>query len=211
MPNDATTNGFSPDDIEWMLTRLFHSSDALEEPDDYELAEQLLARWRAAHGVKSDWRWCARYIGDDNYDGDYNTVEQAVLNLMRQGFETIPIEVIQASMWTDEIKPIDDYVPFAETRDKRILPAPHSPVEGDMPNQQPILTEERIAAGWLSHDGGPCPVPLGSRPGVMFRDGEVWQPGVCSAGFWAMAPDSWQHEDSDHSYDIIAYRPEPQP
>ncbi len=69
------------------------------------------------------------------------------------------------------------------------------------------LTDEMIAAGWLPHDGGPCPVPLDSRPGVMFRDGEIVPPGEFTAGPWR-----WDRPLKSvarrESRDIIAYRPE---
>jgi len=36
-----------------------------------------------------------------------------------------------------------------------------------------MLTPYQIVDGWLPHDGGPCPVPLDSRPVYMMRDGKV--------------------------------------
>ena len=39
------------------------------------------------------------------------------------------------------------------------------------PEQIAGPTEAMLADGWIKHDGGPCPVPLDSRPLVMFRDG----------------------------------------
>lgn len=38
-----------------------------------------------------------------------------------------------------------------------------------------MLTDELRAAGWIEHDGGPCPVPLDSWPEVMFAsDGDIY-------------------------------------
>ena len=73
------------------------------------------------------------------------------------------------------------------------------------------LTPEQVAAGWIKHDGGPCPVPLDSSPAVMFRDGEKWLHGgrivPVSARYldWQLSP---KHDAPD---DIIAYKEDPQP
>lgn len=57
-----------------------------------------------------------------------------------------------------------------------------------------MLTEEMIADGWRSHDGGPCPVPMNSRP---------WAIGNKYPGRQMQAPAGiikWQN--------VIAYKPE---
>ena len=72
------------------------------------------------------------------------------------------------------------------------------------------LTPEQIADGYLPHPGGPCPVPLDSKPGVIFAHGGVLYAGKHSARFWAGGDfDWWQHESNDPAYHIIAYKPEP--
>lgn len=66
-----------------------------------------------------------------------------------------------------------------------------------------MLTPEQIADGWIAHDGGPCPVPLGSRVTIMCRGGET---DTDEARKWW-----WGRSTPIHRYDIIAYRPEPRP
>lgn len=72
------------------------------------------------------------------------------------------------------------------------------------------LTEQQRAEGWREHDGGPCPVALDSRPGVVKRSGWMLEPGIATAGGWAFGIDNWRHEGKHRGYDIIAFRPEPQ-
>ena len=70
-----------------------------------------------------------------------------------------------------------------------------------------MLTDEMRAAGWIEHDGGPCPVPLDSRPWIMFRDGEVIADGGDDADYWV-----WEWGLFGQKFaalHIIAYRPEP--
>ena len=66
-----------------------------------------------------------------------------------------------------------------------------------------MLTDEQRAEGWIEHDGGPCPVPLDSKPIYMMRDGTIdaGQKGTASELIW---DDACPPEDQ-----IIAYRPEP--
>lgn len=68
-----------------------------------------------------------------------------------------------------------------------------------------MLTPEQIADGWIAHDGGDCPVPLDSRPAVLFRDGEIIN--GRKAENWV-----WEHKAFPirltHVH-IIAYRPKP--
>ena len=59
--------------------------------------------------------------------------------------------------------------------------------------------------GWIVHDGKGCPVPLGSKPGVRFRDGEEIEQGVHGAGEWIQDENLWlftRHGPAD----IIAYK-----
>jgi hypothetical protein len=69
-----------------------------------------------------------------------------------------------------------------------------------------------LPKGFIAHDGGPCPVPLDSKPGVMFRDGKD---GSGGSGCFASASD-WMYLNCNlwrwvrHGpADIIAYRPIP--
>jgi hypothetical protein len=66
------------------------------------------------------------------------------------------------------------------------------------------LTPARIAAGWLPHDGGDCPVPADSRPQVMYRDGAI------SSLNYRAGQRIWGHSPSGRPchYDILAYLPE---
>lgn len=68
-----------------------------------------------------------------------------------------------------------------------------------------MLTDEMKAAGWIEHDGGPCPVPVASKPGVMFGDGRVEVPGLITAGYRLVG--YWRHSFQPREQ-IIAYKPE---
>ena len=67
-----------------------------------------------------------------------------------------------------------------------------------------------LPEGWIAHLGGPCPVPLNSRPGVMFRDGmKIDNPEETpTAGEWIFegGKSLWDHLPG--RADIIAYCPE---
>jgi hypothetical protein len=66
------------------------------------------------------------------------------------------------------------------------------------------LTEQMKADGWIEHDGGPCPVPLGSKPAIMFRDGQTYDQPTAFAAAW-----HWSQLNQLSSMgDIIAYKPE---
>ena len=71
-----------------------------------------------------------------------------------------------------------------------------------------MLTDEQKAAGWIEHDGGPCPVAPNSKPGVIIRGftrTHVCQmPGTCDEA----QNFSWAHCPHIPAADIIAYRPE---
>lgn len=69
-----------------------------------------------------------------------------------------------------------------------------------------MLTDAMKADGWVEHDGGPCPVPLGSKVAVLWGDGHQTPP-VYAAGEWCDYHDSWQHE-GPRKHHIIAYKPE---
>jgi hypothetical protein len=63
-------------------------------------------------------------------------------------------------------------------------------------------------AGWLSWEPGECPVPLDSRPGVLFRDGILWEPGEGNAAGWIGEEGNlWKHE-GERDDNIIAYMPD---
>ena len=67
------------------------------------------------------------------------------------------------------------------------------------------LTEQMKADGWIEHDGSGCPVPLESKPAVMFRDGEIADADD-RADAWVWEANSFAPA-FDHLH-IIAYRPE---
>jgi len=68
-----------------------------------------------------------------------------------------------------------------------------------------MLTDEQIADGWIAHDGGECPVPLDSRPGIMFRDGCIIPEGTRTAGSHLVG--YWRHHAGFYAHEhIIAYR-----
>ena len=66
------------------------------------------------------------------------------------------------------------------------------------------LTPEQIADGWIEHDGGECPVPLDSRPKILWGDGWITKSDKVPAGDW---DDSWRH-CGPIKHHIIAYKPE---
>lgn len=73
------------------------------------------------------------------------------------------------------------------------------------------LTEQQIADGWKPHKRGPCPVPLDSKPGVMFPSGRIHPAGDQTAADYAgkgwpwPLPDLWKWEGQSVNH-IIAYR-----
>lgn len=70
------------------------------------------------------------------------------------------------------------------------------------------LSDAMKAEGWIEHDGGPCPVPLDSRPAIMRENGEVIPEGVISARLWTMGYDNWKQQRFENNR-IIAFKPEP--
>lgn len=66
------------------------------------------------------------------------------------------------------------------------------------------LTPEQIEAGWVEHDGGPCPVEPDDWVHFIFRDGDGGQ-----SAAHRMPAAVWKHLGDDS--DIIAYRLEPKP
>lgn len=71
-----------------------------------------------------------------------------------------------------------------------------------------MLSEAMKAEGWIEHDGGPCPVPLDSRPGVMLASGEFSAKPHFTARMWTEMHDWWRHEAVNPQDNIIAYKPE---
>ena len=65
-----------------------------------------------------------------------------------------------------------------------------------------MLTDEMKAAGWIEHDGGPCPVPLLRRVWFMLGSGRKSKTATTAGGL------RWSQDDPPHPYDIIAYKPE---
>ena len=64
-----------------------------------------------------------------------------------------------------------------------------------------------LPAGWIAHDGGPCPLEDTARPAVMFRSGSKMQLGAFPAVHWRNAIDGksfWEWEGD--RFDIVAYR-----
>jgi hypothetical protein len=68
----------------------------------------------------------------------------------------------------------------------------------------------KIPTGYIPHDGTGCPVPLDSRPGVIFRDGSFWRTGRGKAGDWIGSDDWWHGESPNPNNNIIAYKPDPE-
>lgn len=67
-----------------------------------------------------------------------------------------------------------------------------------------------IAAGLMLHDGGSCPVPLDSKPGVLFKDGAAKNAGQEPASFWTKGgSDWWRWQSHDPANNIVAYLPDP--
>ncbi len=60
---------------------------------------------------------------------------------------------------------------------------------------------DELPEGWIAHDGGPCPVPLGSKVSVLYRNGVRGTLFTIDLG-WDHLPD--YHPEAD----IIAYKPE---
>ena len=71
-----------------------------------------------------------------------------------------------------------------------------------------LLTENTELSDWIPHDGGGCPLLLGTRTSVRFRDG--YEEISDSPSNW-----NWTHAPSpgrvDPRRDIIAYRVRPLP
>lgn len=67
-----------------------------------------------------------------------------------------------------------------------------------------MISEQMKAEGWIEHDGGPCPVPLDSRPGVILENG------------WTQSPNynlkarlfRWQSSEPYDAGLVRAYKPE---
>jgi hypothetical protein len=64
------------------------------------------------------------------------------------------------------------------------------------------LTEQQIADGWKPHDGGPCPVPLDSKPEVLCRDGYIYDATFKARQYGGL----WRSKHTQASRGIIAYR-----
>lgn len=63
-----------------------------------------------------------------------------------------------------------------------------------------------IPADFTPHDGGPCPVPLDSKPAVLFRDGLLIDNHLAEAREWQFPRDGidlWQRGKKDGPADII--------
>lgn len=71
-----------------------------------------------------------------------------------------------------------------------------------------MLTPEQIADGWIEHDGGPCPVPLGARVEYLRRGAPFCGGMATSAVLIPWYEWAWGIYPQRQS-DIIAYRPEP--
>ena len=70
-----------------------------------------------------------------------------------------------------------------------------------------MLTPEQIADGWVEHDGGPCPVPMDSRPEMLFKRpiNEVWEHKPSDKSELQRSLLAWMADWSN----CVAYRPEP--
>lgn len=66
-----------------------------------------------------------------------------------------------------------------------------------------------IPEGWIPWDGGECPVPWLSKPGVLYSDGVITQPGMGVAGIELWRRKRVERIQPVDPY-IIAYKPETQ-
>ena len=74
------------------------------------------------------------------------------------------------------------------------------------------MTDAPLPDGWIRHAGGPCPVPLDSKPGIVSADRVSVSPGISPARKWTLGiHDNWWTWDCPPADRIIAYRPEPKP
>jgi hypothetical protein len=64
-----------------------------------------------------------------------------------------------------------------------------------------------LPEGFVPHDGGPCPVPLNSKPVIMVRSGEIQTGESFPAWFWAAGDKDWWQHQGNRRNNIIAYRP----
>lgn len=44
-----------------------------------------------------------------------------------------------------------------------------------------------LPEGFVAHSGGPCPVALDSKPGILLADGTMFAHGQIEAGYWVDA------------------------
>ena len=71
------------------------------------------------------------------------------------------------------------------------------------------MTDNTLPAGWLPHDGGPCPVPLDSPVTIRVRGGEVTHWDHARAVIWERG--TFIHEICEALPDeceVVAYCPE---
>ena len=71
-----------------------------------------------------------------------------------------------------------------------------------------MLTDEQRAAGWIEHDGGGCPVPLDSRPGIIIRGFDRNHVCQLAGGVDEASEYQWRHNRHARAANIIAYQPE---
>lgn len=57
---------------------------------------------------------------------------------------------------------------------------------------------------WLTHDGGPCPVPPDTRVRIRIRAGNISK-GLRAAG-WAQGFNDWWRHEGDACTNIVAYQ-----
>lgn len=98
-------------DIESLLRGV---SSAGEWQDEHE---EILDRWRALRGEegKSGWRWWWKRPGDDLYQTDHATRDEALAAALREDpAADDTVELIEARCWSDDIN-VEDAM-FAESR-----------------------------------------------------------------------------------------------
>jgi hypothetical protein len=67
-----------------------------------------------------------------------------------------------------------------------------------------MLTDEMRADGWIEHDGGECPAPLGSKMSVLYENGMILRDDEPDD-----RAEDWEWDGSSCFGRIIAYKPEP--
>lgn len=97
-------------DIETLLQDVSAAGDWGDEH------EEILERWRALRGEagKDGWRWWWKQPGDDLYNTDHATRDEALAAALIAEPAAIEVELIEARCWSDDINA--ESAMFAESR-----------------------------------------------------------------------------------------------